>query len=156
MKILSIITIALLFSGCAVMYTPPKSGPVAKIQFKNDAQRKLLISFFDVSTNCKGRRNIKPILPNNEATHSIPAGKEITFQYYLTNFNGFGGEAYCLMNLRFFAKPNNNYIFKTSEDSNSCKWYMTNETNKEKPIKIKLKALEWIRGFNENSSFCDG
>ena len=159
MKKILIIFTALLFTGCAlnIKYTPPVSGPIANIQFKNNSKRNLSLAFYKVSTGCKGRQSVQKILSNTETKHVTYAGKELTFQYYLTN-SKIGGsfESYCLLNLRFLPKPNNSYIFSSYDDSRSCKWKMVNITNKEKPIEIKLKAIPWISGFDENSSFCNG
>lgn len=146
-----------IFAGCAinVPYVAPTEGPAAVVQYKNNAQRKLEISYFEVSNGCQRRRRTDIILPGMEATHRIYANRDITFQYYLTNTTGKGSEEYCIANLRFLPVVNHEYTFVTSEDAGKCKWAMVDSTDKPKMVPVELKVKEWKRGMDENSSFCD-
>jgi hypothetical protein len=155
MKLPIIILLALFSVGCAVQYTAPMAGPTAIIRYVNDGQRTLDISYYETSLGCKGRRFTPKILPTTEAAHTVYANNELSFQYYLTNYNGGGVERYCLLNLRFKPIKNHEYTFVTSEDLHSCKWQMFDSTYKGILVPTKLEVLEWKRGFSENSSFCN-
>jgi hypothetical protein len=154
MKHISALTIVLALAGCASPYTSPTSGPNAKIRFVNDAQRNLNIAYFDTSTKCVGRRQTEVIRPTTEHEHVVRANGELTFQYFLTNQPSWGGEQYCLINLRFFPKEGSSYIFRTTESSNSCNWLMVDATQSGNPKPEPLKRILWKRGFYESSSFC--
>ena len=154
MKKIASILVILFCSGCAaIKYTPPTSGPIANILLKNDSESKLLVVFFEESSGCKRRRNIPDTGPNTVSNYSIYAGREFTFQYYLTKSTG-TRELYCVTNLRFLPEPNHRYLFRTDVKENKCKWIMIDITNKDYPKPIKLDAIPWETGWDENSSFC--
>lgn len=155
MRRLLIATIFPIFAGCAVPYVAPTEGPAAVVRYKNNAQRKLEIAYFEISNGCQRRRRTDAIMPGTEAVHRTYANKEITFQYYLTNATGKGSEEYCLANLRFLPVVNHEYTFVTSEDIGKCKWVMVDSTDKVKMVPVELKEKKWKRGMDENSSFCD-
>jgi hypothetical protein len=154
MKQLSTTILALVLTGCAIPYTPPTSGPVAKIKLINNSERNLIISYYNESTQCKARRFTEIIPPKAKREDIVRANQELTFQYHLTNFNG-AREEYCLVNLRFLPIAEGFYNFQTSESEKTCKWLMTDATHGSNLSSVSLKKIEWKRGLSEDSSFCN-
>ncbi len=137
-------------SGCEMKYIPPSEGPTATINFKNDSFGELLISFFDKSSQCKGRRVTPLIRGTSNASRVTHADQDVTFEYIFTTRN-----KQCRTNLRFFPEKNHNYLFRTTYiyDYNQCRWTMEDVTQ-EKPQKVKLSQIPHKEGYYENGSFC--
>ena len=159
MKIILVI-VTLLLSGCAltpIPYAPPLEGPTATVKFQNDAQKDLKITFYEESDGCKGRRTTPLILPNTDATYVIYAGKPFTFKYHISQaqYTDAGTlHYYFITNLRFVPEKDHDYLFRTTEDLDSCKWSMIDITQNKKPKAIKLKLIKALAGWDEHSSFC--
>lgn len=143
-----------LLSGCATQYIAPTSGPVASIQYKNYSHQSLRISFYKVSKGCNGRLVNQFIPPGGSATYTVAAGKNLTFEYYLTD-RGHYAEFYCMENLRFEPKANGEYLFKTIDSANKCVWKMIDVTDMDNPEYVRLQDVGWHRGFTDAASWCD-
>jgi len=152
-----LIPFVFMFVGCTSVepkYIEPSSEPTAYINFKNNSIKSLKIAYYEVSDGCQKRRHTDAILPDAEATHKIPANKQITFEFYLTNFSTSKHEQSCLLNLRFQPKAAGKYTITASEDSISCRWIATDITNPENPKLINLETVNWKSGLGEDGSFC--
>lgn len=161
MKNLSCLLLSISLTACttpvAKQYVPPISGETASLRFNNNSRLHYFEpAIYETSTNCMGRSHLEQIKPNKSTNLVIPAGKELTFQYYLTSVYTGNGGAYCLLNLRFVPKPGSTYTFDAGTDSNSnkCIWRMLETTNIKKPKKVKLEVINWKAGWTDNSAFC--
>lgn len=158
MKLLVCLVVFMLLVGCTTVepkYIAPNDENVAFINFKNNSLKSLKIAYYEVSEKCQRRRYADVILPNTEATHKISANKNVTFQFYLTNFDTSKHETSCLLNLRFQPKVNARYEINTVENLYSCKWIATDSTDPKSPIPLSLEAIEWKAGWGDDSSFCN-
>ena len=156
MKIFTCMAVLLWLSGCGtVPYAPPTSGPTATITFINYASRNLEVAIYEESAGCKGRRSIPTVSPPNQVEQTVRADRELTFQFYLTNFGERVREEYCLTNLRFIPRAGSRYTFRTEEDPGSCKWSALDVTNAQQPVLVTLAQVPWKAGWDENGSFCE-
>lgn len=150
-------TAALLFiaalSGCAmgmVKYAPPVSGEMAKIRFINKANMNLDIAFYEISETCKNRRAINILTPGEQSLQTIPASRELTFQFMQASASS---PSYCLRNVRFTPKAGGNYEFTASENIGQCVWSMVEQVEG-KPQSVPFVDVGWKAGWDENGSFC--
>lgn len=150
-----------IFVGCTTVepkYIEPTNQNVAHITFKNNSLKSLTVAYYEVSEKCQRRRHANVILPNTEATHKISAGNNLTFQFYLTNYDTIFwkiNETFCLLNFRFQPKVGARYEVDTVENLYSCKLLSTDNTDPKNPIPVKFEAIEWKAGWGEDGSFCD-
>jgi hypothetical protein len=150
--------LAVMFSlaGCGTIpYAPPTGGPTAKISFVNYASRNWELALYNKSQSCKGRRQIAVLSPPNQVEQTVLADREVTFQFYLTNFGDQPREEYCLVNLRFVPRSGSRYVVRAEEGPGACKWSAYDVTNAATPEEIKLTRVPWKAGFSESSSFCE-
>jgi hypothetical protein len=131
-------------------YQAPESGPTATIHFKNTTQWELKVAYFATSKQCKGRRTTGIIPPTKEATHTVRAGDELTFEFHLTSVVT---TFYCRTNLRFTPEDGAKYFFVTFEERMRCKFRLANMSSGT-PEPVPLKVVEWTQGSNDEASFC--
>lgn len=160
MKYAFLVFVITFSSGCAlkqIKYIEPTVGDIATITFQNNSMKNLGIAFYESSKDCKRRKNIDVILPGTEAAYKVAVKGELTFQYHLADMESSSAERqYCLMNLRFSPESGKTYTFETTEDFFSCRWKLHDTSDQKAPVPVKLQALPWKAGWDENSSFCKG
>lgn len=141
-------------SGCAlgmVKYTPPISGDTAKIRFINKANMNLDIAFYEISETCKNRRAINIMTPGEQSLQTIPANREVTFQFMQASASS---PRYCIRNVRFTPKAGGNYEFTANADAMQCVWSMVEQEEGKVPQPVAFLDVPWKAGWDENSSFC--
>jgi hypothetical protein len=141
-------------SGCAILpiqYQDPVSGSVATVHFKNDSNQPVKAYIFETSRACTGRRKVGDIAPFTEVVRKVPAGAEVTFQYFLDRK---GTNQFCQVNLRFSPKSDGQYVFSAVDDPWVCRWSMMDVTDPQRPAPVPLEKLTRHTGWDENSSWC--
>jgi len=149
MKVTFAIILLFICSGCMIKYVPPSEGPTASINFKNDSRGKILISFYEKSSQCERKRYTPLMKRNSNASHITYADKELTFEYIML-----ADGMYCKENLRFYPEKDHKYLFRTTYGANKCLWIMEDITQEKNPKQVKLSQISWKQGWHEDGSFC--
>lgn len=140
-------------TGCATPYVAPQSGPTASIYFINASDYEFTPSIYEISRECKNRRSIKPLKPNQTTSrYTIKADEELTFQLYLSKIVAIGSSQSCLLNIRFKPVGNGNYSFTAGIKYGQCMGTLKEEKT---GTVVDYKVLKWRRSpWDESGPFC--
>ncbi len=158
LKYLTLFSVVAL-SGCGSLkmqqYMPPTEGELATIKVQPVDTRPLSAFTYETPASCTGRKMLKHVGISTPDPVSIRANQDVSLTLIWdtsSTFNGVTVEVLgCTPTITFKPKPNKKYtVTPASKEINTCDLLLT-ESGDTVPVVSKT----YIKGFDENSSFCE-
>jgi hypothetical protein len=147
--------------GCSTGYAPPPPSASASLQFVNNTAIPMAVHLYDDAAQCKGRRVLEPLKPQEQRVVPVASGKDLTFSivhdvkldYQQPLDRIVTG---CVATLSFKPEQGGSYVFRMDSDGHHCV-YLFNEAAKVQQGlagQVPFIKREAIRATSEAGPFC--
>jgi hypothetical protein len=152
-----------LLAGCSTAYTPPPPSEAASLQFVNKTPLPMAVHLYDEAAQCKGRRVLSALKPQEERIVLVPGGRDVAFSIVhdvrvehrpLIQFERIATG--CLATLSFKPEQGASYVFRMDSDVYHCVYQFNEAAKVQQGLagQVPFIKREAIRATSEAGPFC--